>query len=188
MDSSCALEARGLSVMLGGQQVLEIPSIQVRPSEVLVVIGPNGSGKTTLLRVLLGLEPADAGSVRLGANVVTGYYAQDAANLDRAATPLAVCGSGTLARTLLACLKLRPDRVHQPLGEASAGERAKVALVCLLVSGPNLLLLDEPTNHLEVEAQEALEQMLAQYPGTIIVVSHDRSFLDAIGPDEVLQL
>jgi ATP-binding cassette subfamily F protein 3 len=154
----------------------------------LAITGPNGSGKTTLLRVLLGLEPADTGTVRFGAHAAPGYYAQDAENLDWTAPPLEICGSGTLARTLLGCLKVRPDRVDQPLADASAGERAKVALVRLLVSEPNLLLLDEPTNHLDIEAQEALEKTLAQYPGTIVLVSHDRSFLEAIGPDKALEL
>jgi ATP-binding cassette, subfamily F, member 3 len=154
----------------------------------LAITGPNGSGKTTLLRVLLGLEPADTGSVRLGAHVVAGHYAQDAENLDRTATPLEICGSGTLTRTLLACLKVRPDRVDRPLAQASAGERAKVALVRLLVSEANLLLLDEPTNHLDIEAQEALEKTLEQYPGTIVLVTHDRSFLEAIAPEHVIGL
>jgi ATPase subunit of ABC transporter with duplicated ATPase domains len=90
--------------------------------------------------------------------------------------------SGPAARTLLACLKLRPDRLNRPLQELSGGERSKVALVRILTSGANLLLLDEPTNHLEIEAQEALEQALRLYPGTVIVVSHDRYFLDALGP------
>ncbi len=154
----------------------------------MAITGPNGSGKTTLLRVLLGLEPAGTGTVRFGARVVTGYYAQDAANLDGTLTPLQFCGSGTLARTLLACLKVRPDRFGRPLAEASAGERAKAALVRLLISGANLLVLDEPTNHLDIEAQEALEKTLAQYPGTIVLASHDRSFLEAIAPEKILQL
>jgi ATP-binding cassette, subfamily F, member 3 len=156
--------------------------------ERLAVTGSNGSGKTTLLRVLLGLEPADAGTVRFGAHVITGHYAQDAENLDPLSTPLTICGTGTPARTLLACLKVRPDRLDQPLGQASAGERAKVALARLLVSEANLLLLDEPTNHLDIEAQEALEKSLEQYPGTLVVVSHDRSFLEAIAPEKTLQL
>jgi ATP-binding cassette subfamily F protein 3 len=154
----------------------------------LAVVGPNGSGKTTLLRILAGLEAPDAGNVRTGAHVVVGHYAQDAENLDKSATPLDICGSGTLSRTLLACLKVRADRVDQPLAEASAGECAKVALVRLLVSDANLLLLDEPTNHLDIEAQEALEETLAQYPGTIVLVSHDRSFLEAVAPGKVLHL
>ena len=154
----------------------------------LAVTGPNGSGKTTLLRTLLGLESADSGVVRFGAHVTPCQYAQDAENLDSGATPLEACGSSTLARTLLACLKVRPDRIDQPLADASAGERAKVALVRLLVSEANLLVLDEPTNHLDIEAQEALEQTLIQYPGTIVLVSHDRSFLEAIAPQHFLEL
>ena len=86
------------------------------------------------------------------------------------------------ARTLLACLKLRLDRLNRPLQELSGGERTKVALARILTSGANLLLLDEPTNHLEIEAQEALEAALRLYPGTVIVVSHDRFFLEALGP------
>jgi ATP-binding cassette subfamily F protein 3 len=97
-------------------------------------------------------------------------------------TPLDICGTDTAARTLLACLKLRLDRLNQPLGELSGGERTKVALARILTSGANLLLLDEPTNHLEIEAQEALEQALQRYPGTVIIVSHNRFFLDALGP------
>jgi len=98
-------------------------------------------------------------------------------------SPLEICGTDTAARTLLACLKLRPDRLNRPLHELSGGERTKVALVRILTSGANLLLLDEPTNHLEIEAQEALEQALRLYPGTVIVVSHDRFFLEALGPE-----
>jgi ATP-binding cassette subfamily F protein 3 len=88
-----------------------------------------------------------------------------------------------MARTLLACLKVRPDRLNRPAGELSGGERTKVALARILTSGANLLILDEPTNHLEIEAQEALEQALRLYPGAAIVVSHDRFFLDALGPE-----
>ena len=183
-----ALSVANLAKRYPGKQLFAGITFELARGERLAIVGPNGSGKTTLLRVLLGLERADAGSVRLGAHVVAGHYAQDAENLDRAATPLEVCGSSTLARTLLACLKVRADRVNQPLEQASAGERAKVALVRLLVSGANLLVLDEPTNHLDVEAQEALEQTLGQYPGTIVVVSHDRSFLAGIAPEMMVQL
>jgi len=183
-----ALSVTNLAKSYPGKPLFAGISFDLARGGRLAITGPNGSGKTALLRVLLGLEPADAGTVRLGAHVVTGHYAQDAENLDRAATPFGICGSDTLARTLLACLKVRLDRVDQPLADASAGERAKVALVRLMVSGANLLLLDEPTNHLDIEAQEALEKMLAQYPGTLVVTSHDRSFLEAIRPDQVLQL
>jgi ATPase subunit of ABC transporter with duplicated ATPase domains len=123
---------------------------------------------------------ADAGEIRFGANVQTGYYAQESENLDPDRTPLEVCGAHTLARTLLACLKLHRDRFTQPMASLSAGERSKVALVRLLLSGSNLLLLDEPSNHLEIEAQEAVEQMLSQFPGTVLLVSHDRRFLESV--------
>ena len=148
----------------------------------VALIGSNGSGKTTLLRILLGVEKPDAGEVRLGSNIVAGHFAQDTEDLSPSATPIEICGSDTLPRTLLACLKVRPDRINRPVRELSAGERVKVALARLMVCGANLLLLDEPTNHLEVEAQEALEQALALFPGTVLVVSHDRSFLDGLGP------
>ena len=108
---------------------------------------------------------------------------QNPGELDLEPSPLDICGSDTSARTLLGCLKLRPDRLNRPLQELSGGERTKVALTRILTSGANLLLLDEPTNHLEIEAQEALEQALRLYPGTVIVVSHDRFFLDALGPE-----
>jgi ATPase subunit of ABC transporter with duplicated ATPase domains len=108
---------------------------------------------------------------------------QVAEGLDLDRSPLQICGTGTNARTLLACLKLRPDRLTRPLQELSGGERTKVALARALDGGANLLLLDEPTNHLEIEAQEALERALLRYPGTLLIVSHDRSFLESIGPE-----
>lgn len=178
-----ALAVNGLSKSYAGKRLFENLTFYLARGERLAIAGPNGSGKTTLLRILFGLEEPDAGKVQLGANVELGYAAQDSDNLPLDATPLEVCGSGTLARTLLGCLKVRVDRIADPLQNLSAGERAKVALARLLVSGANLWLLDEPTNHLEIEAQEALEQTLAQFPGTIVAVSHDRSFLETLGPE-----
>jgi ATP-binding cassette subfamily F protein 3 len=176
-----ALAVTGLSKSYGDKRLFQGLTFYLARGERMAIAGPNGSGKTTLLRILCGLERSRSGQFQLGANVELGYAAQDSDNLPLDATPLEVCGASTLARTLLGCLKLRPDRVAAPLRDLSAGERAKVALVRLLGSGANVLLLDEPTNHLEIEAQEALEQTLAQYPGTIVIVSHDRSFLDALG-------
>ena len=183
-----ALSVSNLAKSYPGKPLFADINFDLARGDRLAITGSNGSGKTTLLRMLLGLEQPDAGMVRFGANVVTGHYAQDSENINKAATPLELCGSSTLSRTLLACLKVRPDRVDQPLAEASAGERAKIALVRLLVSEANLLLLDEPTNDLDIETQEALEKTLAQYPGTIVLVSHDRSFLQAIAPERVLML
>ena len=175
-----ALSVDRLAKSYGSKHLFSDLTFHLARGERVALAGPNGSGKTTLLRILLGLELADAGRYQFGANVRAGYYAQEGENLDPAQTPLEICGGHVLARTLLACLKLPRDRVVQPVACLSAGERAKVALTRLLVSGANLLLLDEPTNHLEIEAQEAVEQTLAQYPGTVLLVSHDRRFLAAI--------
>jgi ATP-binding cassette subfamily F protein 3 len=182
------LSVRGIAKSYPGKFLFEDLSFELTRGSRLVIHGPNGSGKTTLMQILLGRERPDRGSVRLGTNVVTGDFAQDAMHLNLARSPLEVCGGTTFARTLLGCLKLRPDRVEQPLLHASAGERVKTALVRLLCSGANLLLLDEPTNHLDIESQEALEHALVQFPGSMITVSHDRAFIDALAPDHVLQL
>ena len=171
-----------LTKSYGSKTLFRDLSLHVRRGDRLAIVGPNGSGKTTLLNVIQGTALPDSGSVRFGANVELASVEQNLGGLDPSLSPLDICGSDTAARTLLACLKLRPDRLNRPVQELSGGERTKVALVRILTSGANLLLLDEPTNHLEIEAQEALEQALRRYPGTVIVVSHDRFFLDALGP------
>jgi ATPase subunit of ABC transporter with duplicated ATPase domains len=171
----------GLAKSYGAKTLFRDLSFRVRRGDRLAIAGPNGSGKTTLLNVIQGTALPDSGSVRFGANVEMASLAQDPSGLDLTLSPIEICGSDTSARTLLACLKLRPDRLNRPLHELSGGERTKVALARILTSGANLILLDEPTNHLEIEAQEALEQALRLYPGTVVVVSHDRFFLDALG-------
>ena len=178
-----ALVATGLTKSYGAKTLFRELSFHLRRGERLAVLGANGCGKTTLLDIIRGSVRPDAGSVRLGANVKLALVAQDLVDLDPALSPLALCGSDTQARILLACLKVRLDCLNRPIGELSAGEQMKVALARALNSGANLLLLDEPTNHLEIEAQEALEQALLQYPGAAIVVSHDRFFLKALGPE-----
>jgi ATPase subunit of ABC transporter with duplicated ATPase domains len=154
---------------------------QVRRGERVAIQGRNGAGKSTLLKILASKERPDSGTVTLGTNLRLGWFAQDLEDLDPDQTALEICGTGTVARTLLACLQVRPDRINRPTRALSAGERTKSALVRLLLSGANLLLLDEPTNHLEVEAQEAFEQALAVYPSSIVVASHDRAFLAPLG-------
>jgi ATPase subunit of ABC transporter with duplicated ATPase domains len=159
-------------------------TFSLRRGDRLAITGPNGSGKTTLLRTISGQRQPDAGLVRLGSNVETASIEQALEQqLDFRQSPLEICGASTASRTLLGCLKLPPACLNRPLRTLSGGERAKVALARILNSSANLLLLDEPTNHLEIEAQEALESALESYPGAIIAVSHDRAFLNALGPD-----
>ncbi len=176
------LAAVALAKAFGTKSLFRDLSFHVRRGDRLAIVGPNGAGKTTLLNVIQGTTPPDSGSVRLGAKVKFASLGQNSDETDLNLSPLDICGSDTTARTLLACLKIRPDRLNRPLCELSGGERTKVVLARILSSGANLLLLDEPTNHLEIEAQEALEQALQLYPGSVIVVSHDRSFLEALGP------
>jgi ATP-binding cassette subfamily F protein 3 len=176
------LAATGLTKSYGPKTLFRGLNVHLRRGDRLAIIGPNGAGKTTLLHIIQGIVKPDAGSVRLGACVKLASVEQNRSEFDLTLSPLEICGSSTNARTLMACLKLRPDRLNRPLQELSGGERTKVALARILTSGANLLLLDEPTNHLEIEAQEALEQALRLYPGTVILVCHDRFFLEALGP------
>ena len=177
------LSAQALTKTYGQKILFRKLSFIVRRGERLVIRGSNGSVKTTLLNIIQGKEQPDSGSVRIGEKARLAGLDQVPEGMELERSPLQVCGSETQARTLLACLKLPADRLNRPLIELSGGERTKVALARLLNSGANLLLLDEPTNHLEIEAQEPLEQALQRYPGTLIIVSHDRSFIQAIGED-----
>lgn len=185
------LRIDGLSKSFEGKPLFAGLSLTLGRGERCAILGPNGSGKTTLLRIVRGLERPDAGTVQIGRGVRVGYFSQEGEHMDPALSPLAFClganPSEEWVRTILACLKVRANQVGQPIGSMSGGERAKVALAALLVGGANLLLLDEPTNHLDLEAREALEETLAQFPGSILFVSHDRYFVEELG-DEWIDL
>lgn len=183
--SDIVLTVRDLAKGYGGRPLFHDLSFSIRRGERFVIRGSNGCGKTTLLNLILGRDRPDAGTIHLGVNTQLANVDQVLDDLDLDRSALEICGNGTKARTLLACLKLRPERLNRPLRELSGGERTKVALARVLDSRANLLLLDEPTNHLEIEAQEALEEALRQYPGALILVSHDRTFLRNIGPETV---
>jgi ATP-binding cassette subfamily F protein 3 len=153
----------------------------------LGILGPNGSGKTTLLRVLLGEEKPDCGSVQRGHLVDFGYYDQHLKTLPedkpviRAVWPEPDPDiSEQRVRDLLGRFGLTGDQVYQRVGDLSGGERSRAALARLVALGVNVLVLDEPTNHLDLWACEALEQALLEFEGTVIVVSHDRYFLNRV--------
>ena len=151
----------------------------------MAIAGPNGSGKTTLLDALLGRLPLAAGTRWLGPGVVLGELEQDRAALTGPQTLLEVFRDfeeGT-ARTLLAKFGLGADDVLRPAASLSPGERTRAGLALLTARGVNCLVLDEPTNHLDVEAIEELERGLAGYDGTVILVTHDRRFLEAFAPE-----
>ena len=154
--------------------------------------GRNGSGKSTLLGMLLGELPLEQGARTLGRTTVTGTIGQE--RVEHGVVPLLdafveTTGLATVdARTLLAKFGLGADHVGRPWATLSPGERTRAHLAELQAREVNLLVLDEPTNHLDLEAVEQLEQALRSYDGTLVVVTHDRTFLDAIEPTRELAL
>ncbi|MGI8482744.1 MAG: ribosomal protection-like ABC-F family protein [Thermomicrobiales bacterium] len=169
----------GVDMDLGGQRVLKDISLHVQHADHVALIGPNGSGKSTLVKLIAGEIQASRGSVRVGANVKIGYFAQEQDSLDLEKTVLeqtraeaAMSESDT--RTFLHRFLFGGDMVHRQIGALSYGERARLMLALLVLRGTNLLLLDEPLNHLDLSARENFERALGQFYGTMIVVLHDR--------------
>ena len=150
------------------------------------ITGPNGTGKTTLLKIIIGEVQADAGRIEVDTKAAIGYYAQQAHDLNSTGSMVSEILATRpdfdepMARSCLARFLFRGDDVFKPVNRLSGGEQSRVRLCKLILSSPNVLILDEPTNHLDIPSREALEQALQDYPGTIIVVSHDRYFLDRI--------
>ncbi len=165
--------------------------LEIAWQERVAIVGPNGSGKTTLLRALLGLDPLAEGRRWVGPGVTIGTMDQARAAFADAVPLLdsfiAVSGlDQTEARSLLAKFALGADHVGRPAGALSPGERSRAELASLMAAGVNCLVLDEPTNHLDLAAIEQLEQALDAFTGTLIVVSHDRRFLDAVHTDRAI--
>lgn len=170
-----------------GQQVplFSTPDLELRRLERVALIGPNGSGKTTFLKTILGQLPPLAGHVRIGASVVVGYLAQAHADLAPDQTVLdAVLDVKDIkvaeARNYLGHFLFSGDDVFKQVGDLSGGERSRVVLARLTLQNANLLILDEPTNHLDITSQEILENVLAEFNGTLLLVSHDRYLICAL--------
>ena len=180
------LEARGLGKGFGGRVLLRGLDLHISKGERLGIIGPNGCGKSTLLKLLSGQSLPDQGRVVNGHNVDLGYYDQELSGVSDHNTVINEIGSvdptATLGelRTFLAAFGYGEDLFDRPVGQLSGGERGRLALLRLIKEGHNTLLLDEPTNHLDVRSRESLEAALREYDGTLIVVSHDRRFLDKV--------
>jgi ATP-binding cassette, subfamily F, member 3 len=177
------LVAEKVMVAIGERVLLEQFSARVRRGDVIGLIGPNGSGKTTLIRTLVGERALDAGEMRIPESVKVAHYRQDLAQVpgDRSLYELIndlrpSWGRGAI-QGHLGRFGFSGDAVLRQTGTLSGGERARVALAMIMLSGANLLLFDEPTNHLDVESIEALEDAIEAYDGTVILVSHDRALL-----------
>ena len=187
-SGNIVLETHGLRVGYrdAAKALFSPPNLQLLRLERAALVGPNGTGKTTLLKTILGdLEPL-AGTVKIGAAVKVGYFAQAHEGLDVEKTPLneLLDASPGLtlpeARNLLGRFLFSGDDVFKKIGALSGGERGRVALAKLTLQGANLLLLDEPTNHLDIPAQEILTEALNHFDGTMLVVSHDRYLIAAL--------
>jgi len=183
-------EAKGLSHAFGASPVVKDLSLRVMRGDRIGLIGPNGAGKTTLLRLLLGDLTPQAGEVRLGANVQVAYYDQQREQLDPDRTVVDTVGDGADTVTVngvpkhvhgyLADFLFSPERARSPVRALSGGERNRLLLARLFTRPANVLVLDEPTNDLDLETLELLEAQLVEWPGTLLLVSHDRRFLDNV--------
>lgn len=180
------LKGKELSMRFGGKTLFAHVDIALFRGETSFLLGPNGCGKTTLLKILMGKLSPEAGKFRFGTNVQLGYYDQTQSDLDPAKTAFDEVHdayprmSNTEVRNAMAAFLFYGDDVFKEIALLSGGEKARIALLKLMLSGANVLLLDEPTNHLDIASREALEQALSTYNGTIFAVSHDRYFINKL--------
>ncbi|MBL8014062.1 MAG: ATP-binding cassette domain-containing protein, partial [Candidatus Omnitrophica bacterium] len=184
------IKASNIGFQYGEQCLIDNFSTQIMRGDKIGVIGPNGSGKTTLLRILLGKLAPQKGKVRLGTNLEVAYYDQLREQLDEDRTVAEnVCGSGDTVvingkpRHIIGYLQeflFPPERSRTPVKVLSGGERNRLFLARLFTKPSNFLIMDEPTNDLDVETLELLEELLVEYSGTLILVSHDRAFLNNV--------
>ena len=180
-------QAEHLTKRYGNVKVLENVDFKMLRGERVAFVGQNGQGKTTLAKILIGAEPATSGKSTLGHNVKIGYYAQNQAEtLDPKLTLLQTMENNspeemrTKLRAILGAFMFSGQDVDKKVAALSGGERARLALACMLLRPFNLLLLDEPTNHLDMLSKDVLKQALQDYDGTLLVVSHDREFLSGL--------
>jgi len=178
--------AEGLVIEAGDKRLLDEGTFAIERGEHVALIGPNGSGKTTLLETILGRRAPVSGCVRLGHGVVPAYFSQHETELDERGSVLDAAMAGTGLRRPEAQALLGQflfsgwDEHEKPIVALSGGERRRLALAIVVASGANFLVLDEPTNHLDLESRESLEAALEAFPGTVLLVSHDRAVLDAV--------
>jgi ATP-binding cassette, subfamily F, member 3 len=180
-------EANEVRIAIGERTLLGHATFAIERGEHVALIGPNGSGKTTLLETLLGNRgPAAAGTIRLGHGVEPAYFSQQELELDERGSVLQCVQTMTGlqrpdAQALLGRFRFSGWSEHEkPVSVLSGGERRRLALAVVVASGANFLVLDEPTNHLDLESREALEAALEAFPGTVLLVSHDRALVDAV--------
>ena len=187
------LIAKDLSKAFGDKRLFKNVDMHITKGERVFILGDNGCGKTTLFRILNGKLRPDSGEYEYGAMVDVGYFDQMQENLNLNNTAIDEIWNAyprmteTKIRSSLAAFLFKGDEVYKPLSAMSGGERARISLLKLMLGGYNLLLLDEPTNHLDATSREALEDTLREYEGTLVVISHDRYFINKLA-DRVLAM
>ena len=179
------VELRHISMAFDQEPVLMDVNLLVRRGDRIGVVGANGVGKSVLCKLLIGELPAVAGERWIGPSIELGYFAQGHETLDLEATPLDLVRAArpyyeSQAVALLGKFLFTYEQVRQPVSTLSGGERSRLALLLLMLGNANCLVLDEPTNHLDIDSAEALEAALEDFEGTVVVISHDRYFLDRI--------
>jgi ATP-binding cassette subfamily F protein 3 len=179
-------EMEDATLRIGDRELLRDAELWLERGEHVSLIGPNGSGKTTLITALAGLRELDEGKLRTGHNVKLGVLSQHAEELDATATVLEAAQRATRltppkARALLGQFLFSGEAAEKPVEGLSGGERRRLSLAILVHSGANVLILDEPTNHLDLESREALEAALQGFQGSVLLITHDRALLDAVG-------
>ena len=187
------LTAKGLSLSFDGKNLFRGADIEIKNGERVFLIGGNGCGKTSLFRILMEQYEADSGEFKYGTRVQVGYFDQAQRGLHEEKSALDEVWdeyprmTETAVRTALAAFLFKGDDIYKKISELSGGERARVALLKLMLSGANFLLLDEPTNHLDISSCEALENALLDYDGTLLIISHDRYLINKLA-DRVCRL
>ena len=185
------IEATGIGKSFDGRQIVADFSIRIRRGDRIGIVGPNGSGKTTLINMLTGTLQPDQGAVRLGSTLAVATLDQHRDSLDPDVTvaealteghgdTVMVNGNAKHVVSYMKDFLFASEQARTPLGKLSGGERGRLMLARVLAKPSNLLVLDEPTNDLDMETLDVLEDMLAEYPGTVLLISHDRDFLDRL--------
>jgi ATP-binding cassette subfamily F protein 3 len=187
------LQTESLGMSFDGNRLFSNVDMLIKKGEKVFLLGPNGCGKTTLLKIIMGEYEQTEGEYKIGANIHIGYYDQIQENLHMEKTVIDEVWdeypnmTQTQIRNALAVFLFRGEDVFKEIHKLSGGERARVELVKLMLKSVNLLIMDEPTNHLDIESREALEKALTDYDGTMLMVSHDRYFINKLA-DRILYL